>query len=214
MIEMQATPLLMRADPDTSRACFICLEDEGELVSCCSRCFGVAHRRCWREWRGSQRSAAGRSRAAGIGFRDPFLCSICKSGKARIHDETVSRDWMETVIAAALSRSSRESQPDDTDMLGSFPEGEEGNCCSIRKTILSVFLIFLIFLGGGLVGGLTGWLGALLVVSQFLVIFLVVALAAFRRTWRERRRPVAALVSEEISERTGRLFPLELTVVA
>ena len=91
-------PLLTHCPPE--RLCFICLdgaeEDGAKLVSCCSQCYAVTHTTCWKDWRWSQASHARRARVAGSRLAsDPFLCSICKSGSARVEDERVTIRWLE-----------------------------------------------------------------------------------------------------------------------
>ena len=96
------------------RVCFICLDDnhldEDKLVSSCTRCHAMVHQSCWSNWRSSQASNARRSRVSGIwSASDPFLCSICKSGAARLEREIVSSRWLESFVdvnrsAYAVSR--------------------------------------------------------------------------------------------------------------
>jgi hypothetical protein len=84
------------------RMCFICL-DSGEndptdkLIGCCTCCFAVAHARCWADWRVAQATHARSSRMNGSRLNaDPFICSICKSGEARVHGERVTIRWLES----------------------------------------------------------------------------------------------------------------------
>lgn len=94
-------PLLAHYPPE--RLCFICLDNsddssdpDSKLVSCCTRCYAVTHPGCWRDWRSSQASYARRTRVSGNRLAaDPFLCSICKSGAARIQGEHVTIRWLE-----------------------------------------------------------------------------------------------------------------------
>ena len=98
-------PLLTHFPPE--RLCFICLDGteseedgSGKLVSCCSQCYAVTHAGCWRDWRSSQSSNARRTRVSGNRLiSDPFLCSICKSGYARIDGERVPIRWLEAFAA-------------------------------------------------------------------------------------------------------------------
>ena len=83
------------------RVCFICLDDnnadEDRLLPCCTRCCARVHQSCWMNWRSSQTSHARRARVSGIwSGSDPFMCSICKSGAARLEDEIVSSRWLES----------------------------------------------------------------------------------------------------------------------
>ena len=210
MIEMQSSPLLLPNDSSTDRSCFICLEDEPELVSCCSRCFGVAHKKCWKEWRSSQRLAAARTSSS---TRDPFLCSICKTGRARIQGETLSRDWIETVLAAALNR---DQGVDDADIFEAMVD--DNACCSTRRVLGNILgliligIITVVLVQLEILNGASAWLAGLILLTQSIVIQLVVCISRFRASWRERRRPVAALVNEEITERRGTLFPVEVVV--
>jgi hypothetical protein len=97
-------------DRRTERLCFICLdgsEDSGDLlVSCCTRCYAVSHQGCWNEWRISQSHHAIRVRNAGNRVHsDPFICSICKSGSARVNGEKVTVRWLETFAQFSNYRS-------------------------------------------------------------------------------------------------------------
>jgi hypothetical protein len=85
------------------RVCFICLDDsnadEDRLLPCCTRCCARVHQSCWMNWRSSQTSHARRARVSGIwSGPDPFMCSICKSGAARLENEIVSSRWLESFI--------------------------------------------------------------------------------------------------------------------
>jgi hypothetical protein len=85
------------------RVCFICLDDnhaeDDRLLPSCTRCCAMVHQSCWANWRISQSSHARRSRVSGIwSASDPFLCSICKSGAARLEREIVSSRWLESFI--------------------------------------------------------------------------------------------------------------------
>eukprot|EP00923_Selenidium_pygospionis_P015762 GHVN01027483.1.p1 GENE.GHVN01027483.1~~GHVN01027483.1.p1 ORF type:complete len:732 (-),score=162.95 GHVN01027483.1:377-2572(-) len=72
--------------------CFICLDEEftaegttgGELVSCCTQCHAVIHRRCWRDLTKSQKLASIRARFLGHRVPNLRICTICKTGYARI----------------------------------------------------------------------------------------------------------------------------------
>jgi len=219
-LEMQTLPLL--APPGSDRACFICLEDDGDLVSCCSQCFGVAHTRCWRECRTSQRSNAIRSRMTGTSsLRDPFLCSICKTGRARMQGETVSREWMEVVLSAVLMRSrrGRDEPEEQLDMFEDMDDQTLRLCCTRKCAILNTAFFTLILL---ITTSLITYeyfspssviLYATLLLMQFLVAQVTYLIARYRRTWREGHRPVNALIDQELAERRGRLFPSDLVVV-
>ncbi|VWU48614.1 conserved protein, unknown function [Hepatocystis sp. ex Piliocolobus tephrosceles] len=70
--------------------CFICLENDlenGALVSCCSLCTGRVHVKCWYNLREIQKLSSLRSKLLGLNKIDPLICSICKTGKARIKHE-------------------------------------------------------------------------------------------------------------------------------
>ena len=111
-----AVELIRSQSIPQERLCFICLDgsetagDGGsKLVSCCSRCYAVTHPLCWTEWRGSQAHHARRSRLAGTRVNsDPFLCSICKSGSARIEGERVSVRWLEAFANFATQSGSHQ----------------------------------------------------------------------------------------------------------
>jgi hypothetical protein len=97
------------------RSCFICLDGRTDmknpadfLLSCCSQCFAVAHRECWADWRGSQAGNARRTRITGNRISsDPFLCTICKSGLARVEGERVSLRWLESFTSLVSSTPNR-----------------------------------------------------------------------------------------------------------
>ena len=217
---MQTLPLLA-PPPGSDRACFICLEDDGELVSCCSQCFGVAHARCWRECRASQRSNAIRSRMTGVAsVRDPFLCSICKTGKARVEGESVTREWMEVVLSAVISRG-RSGRDDDgqLDMFEDMDDEEYRFCCSKRCVTLNLVINTLVlFTGSSLISNdyfptSVVILFCILLIMQFFVTQITILIARYRRRWRESHRPVNALIDQELEQRRGRLFPSDLVVI-
>jgi hypothetical protein len=143
------TPLHQRS---AERLCFICLdgtesEESTKLVQCCTRCFAMAHSRCWSDWRRSQANHARRSRLAGNRIStDPFVCSICKSGSARLRGERVSIRWLESfayfgsasshsvrfasgLFSALTGARNERNSPDESseveeeDFLDSFEEG-------------------------------------------------------------------------------------------
>jgi hypothetical protein len=100
--EMVEGPQRMQSLP-IERVCFICLDDnhaeDDRLLPSCTRCCAMVHQSCWSNWRLSQSSHARRSRVSGIwSGSDPFLCSICKSGAARLEREIVSSRWLESFI--------------------------------------------------------------------------------------------------------------------
>ena len=128
-MEMQQLPLL-------GRTCFICLEEDEQLHSCCTQCFGVAHSRCWRDWRTNQRLSALRLQRQG-GGRDPFLCSICKTGRARLAGESVSREWLEVVLHAVVR--GRSGEEAETDMFEELESSAEG-CCSRKFVLVNVLV--------------------------------------------------------------------------
>ena len=219
-LEMQTLPLL--APPGSERACFICLEDDGDLVSCCSQCFGVVHIRCWRECRSSQRSNAIRSRmTAQGGVRDPFMCSICKTGRSRVPGETVTREWMEVVLSAVLSRSRRGFDDSDSqlDMFEDIDDEESRFCCTRGCFLLNFIVISTIMFSASYLVSrdvypvATVLLLIVLILMQFIVTQISFAIAKYRRSWRESHRPLNALIDQELEERRGRLFPLDLVVV-
>ena len=230
---MEMQQLLLAPDNNARgehRACFICLEDDEELVSCCTRCYGAAHSRCWKEWRANQRSSALRVRQAGGGAgsslatRDPFLCTICKSGRARLVGEVVNREWIETVLGAVLSagRSRGDNAGSETDMFEDAENPDGGDsfpCCSRR--VLCVNLCVL--LSVGFVGVLVDYfallstgsviLMAFLLLSQWIVFLTAWAVAERRRLWRQHHRPLTALINDELTHRSGRLFPTDVHLV-
>jgi len=219
---MQTLPLL--SPPGSERACFICLEDDGDLVSCCSQCYGVTHVRCWRECRSSQRTNAIRTRMTGgsSNVRDPFLCSICKTGRARVQGETVTREWMEVVLSAVLARSTTRRGSDDNSQIDMVEDiDEEGSqfCCTRRCVLINLVIISgvisisVTLISDEVFSGSAVLLCTLFLLMQFLVVQITVGLARYRRLWRESHRPVNALIDQELSERRGRLFPSDLLVI-
>ncbi|SBS91254.1 conserved Plasmodium protein, unknown function [Plasmodium malariae] len=70
--------------------CFICLEKKLEnslLLSCCSLCTACVHKKCWFSWRKTQKLSSLRSKLLGLNKLDPLLCTICKTGTAKIEEE-------------------------------------------------------------------------------------------------------------------------------
>jgi hypothetical protein len=158
----------------TERMCFICLDgtesDSDPLVPCCTRCYAVSHDKCWADWRSSQAGHARRLRLAGNRITaDPFLCSICKSGSARVGGERVTIRWLEsfanfgrsasahqvrfaTGLFSALTNArneTRTSSSDEEDFF-EFMDSEVGNgnssflCGNSKKFILINLLILTI----------------------------------------------------------------------
>lgn len=102
-------------DEPLVRQCFICLEPEGdvtreptsspqckrhedclrdlllvdtsELCSCCSQCYTVAHRECWRQWRLNQKLAFLRAQLLDQNTPNLHHCSVCKTGLAQMEGE-------------------------------------------------------------------------------------------------------------------------------
>lgn len=157
----------------TERLCFICLDgseadEANNLVQCCTRCFTVAHTRCWREWRCSQASHARRARLSGNRVRmDPFICSICKSGSARLSGERVTVRWLESFanfathtghsirfasgLFSALSGARNERAPDEEtdsdtgeDFLEFIEEGGVNNMTLLLGNVRRFFLVNII----------------------------------------------------------------------
>ncbi len=112
MTELDGRRLSCESIP-VEKACFICLDgsetEDDLLVSCCTRCFAMCHGRCWTEWRTSQGNHARRVRLAGNRVSaDPFLCSICKTGSARVCGERVTVRWLESFANFARSTTSHQ----------------------------------------------------------------------------------------------------------
>lgn len=215
---------------ESTRACFICLEEaeeENALVSCCTRCYGVAHARCWREWRANQRSVALRLRQSGgsgsFSSRDPFVCTICKTGRARLVGEVVNREWIETVLGAVVAvRGGGGRGSSDTDMFEDFETlelQESFVCCSRKFVYVNIFFLLSVGLGITVASNFLEWLSAgsavlaaFLLVTQWLVFLTAWAVSERRRLWRESNRPLAALIIDELNHRSGRLFPADLQI--
>ncbi|SBT50342.1 conserved Plasmodium protein, unknown function [Plasmodium ovale wallikeri] len=74
----------------TELFCFICLEknlENSHLLSCCSLCTACVHKKCWYSWRTTQKLSSLRSKLLGLNKLDPLLCTICKTGTAKIEEE-------------------------------------------------------------------------------------------------------------------------------
>ncbi|SBS98576.1 conserved Plasmodium protein, unknown function [Plasmodium ovale] len=74
----------------TELFCFICLEknlENSHLLSCCSLCTACVHKKCWYSWRKTQKLSSLRSKLLGLNKLDPLLCTICKTGTAKIEEE-------------------------------------------------------------------------------------------------------------------------------
>ncbi|SCN63529.1 conserved Plasmodium protein, unknown function [Plasmodium chabaudi adami] len=77
-------------DERTEFLCFICLEKNLKdfvLYPCCSLCSAVVHKKCWYKLRKTQKLSSLRSKLLGLNKLDPILCSICKTGVAKIEEE-------------------------------------------------------------------------------------------------------------------------------
>ncbi|CAD2105736.1 conserved Plasmodium protein, unknown function [Plasmodium vinckei brucechwatti] len=77
-------------DEKTEFLCFICLEKNLKdfvLYPCCSLCSAVVHKKCWYKLRRTQKLSSLRSKLLGLNKLDPILCSICKTGVAKIEEE-------------------------------------------------------------------------------------------------------------------------------
>ena len=97
--------------PEDEKACFLCLESDqpdDPLIACCSRCHARTHQSCWAEWRYNQRIASLRARLLGErgSGNSQLLCTICKTGQARIAAESVEelRGWMLAGSGRSFSR--------------------------------------------------------------------------------------------------------------
>ncbi|CDU20907.1 hypothetical protein YYC_01708 [Plasmodium yoelii 17X] len=77
-------------DEKTEFLCFICLEKnlkDFDLYPCCSLCSAVVHKKCWYKLRKTQKLSSLRSKLLGLNKLDPILCTICKTGVAKIEEE-------------------------------------------------------------------------------------------------------------------------------
>jgi hypothetical protein len=196
-MEMHQVPML-------GRCCFICLDDEGELISCCSRCYGVSHSRCWKEWRNSQRNSASRRRpGSSIRLADPFLCSICKTGRARLIGETVTRDWIEVVLSATINSESGNSEIDMFEDI----EDDPFSCCSRKILVTNFILVTLVTISTVILAVFEkitqshASVFLILVFVQLAVFNAVWLMAERRRIWRNQRR----LNDQEIRNRITEL---------
>lgn len=190
--------------------CFICLDGTEDLsspdirlVSCCSQCYAVTHIRCWKEWRLSQAAHARRVRVAGnrIGT-DPFLCSICKSGAARLRGEWVSLRWLHSFanfgddrgprvrfasgLFAALTgareenptrpQDDEETDDDFLDYIENQPDSERVSffCGHTKKFLLIVFA-----LASGISGSIVALNQLNVVETSFLLMVSVTIILAF-----------------------------------
>lgn len=155
------------------------------------------------------------------GARDPFLCSICKTGRARIPGEAVSREWMEVVLSAVLSRSRRGFDDSDSqlDMFEDIDDEQSRFCCTkgcvfLNLAVMSVVIFSASYLiSEDIYPVATVLLLVVLVLMQFIVSQISLAIARYRRSWRESHRPLNALIDQELEERRGRLFPSDLVVL-
>lgn len=161
------------------RMCFICL-DSGEadpqdkLIGCCTCCFAVAHSKCWADWRVAQASHARTARVSGSRLNaDPFICSICKSGVARVQGERVTIRWLESFarfrsslahpvriasgLFAALTGARREGMSseraqdldyidDETDFFDSLEDGGVDELTLLIENVRVFVLVNVLFL--------------------------------------------------------------------
>ncbi|SPJ11588.1 conserved Plasmodium protein, unknown function [Plasmodium sp. DRC-Itaito] len=84
------------SDEQAELFCFICLEKKFEnsnLISCCSLCTACVHKKCWYTWRRNQKLSALRSKILGLNKLNPLLCTICKTGIAKIEEEN-DMNWI------------------------------------------------------------------------------------------------------------------------
>ena len=197
--ELVEGPMRMPSVP-MERVCFICLDDNNaendRLLPCCTRCCAMVHQSCWLNWRTSQSSQARRSRVSGIwSGSDPFMCSICKSGAARLEGEIVSSRWLESFMNVnrsshtynrnhsglflALTRSRTDSDIDEEegeddigDVLSLFTTGRDGRR-KIRTPAVIAFVVTLLFIFGQVVV----W-RVMNIDSQFLVFSLTVTICS------------------------------------
>ncbi|GAW83768.1 hypothetical protein, conserved [Plasmodium gonderi] len=128
--------------------CFICLEknlEDSHLISCCSLCTACVHKRCWYSWRKTQKLSSLRSRILGLNKLDPLLCTICKTGTAKIKDEK-DFNWI------INSNTNKEYLQDELLRTIASILNNEGNDNNIRILHFRyIFLINLIFLIIGIV---------------------------------------------------------------
>ena len=174
--EMMEGPVRMPSLP-IERVCFICLDDnnpaDDKLLPCCTRCCAMVHQSCWVNWRRSQSSHARRSRVSGMwSTSDPFMCSICKSGAARLEDEIVSSRWLETFmdvnrssymqnanssglfLALTRPRSDSDSEDDEEDDVGdifSLLTAEQDGQKKVLSLPVLVLMITCLFMFGQVV---------------------------------------------------------------
>ncbi|CAG9472470.1 conserved Plasmodium protein, unknown function [Plasmodium vivax] len=133
-----------RVDEKAELFCFICLEENLEncyLISCCSVCTACVHKRCWYSWRKTQKLSSLRSKILGLNKLDPLLCTICKTGTAKIEDEK-DFNWI------VNNNTNKEYLQDELLRTIASILNNEGNDSSIPilhfRYIFSINLLFLI----------------------------------------------------------------------
>eukprot|EP00922_Rhytidocystis_sp_ex-Travisia-forbesii_P018975 GHVS01028176.1.p1 GENE.GHVS01028176.1~~GHVS01028176.1.p1 ORF type:complete len:367 (-),score=45.83 GHVS01028176.1:118-1218(-) len=169
-----------------SGSCFICLEDGGSkcLVPCCSQCYAVVHKTCWRDWRLSQRLASIRSRLLGQNLPNPLTCSICRTGAAGVvgmedgrswaaHDDPVQERLQEELLQT-IGRMLNEDEDDE----------DEPSICNALMTCVNFFIfcciimVDVVLLSTGLVNGKDSrsqmYPAAVVLLSMFVMYELVV----------------------------------------
>eukprot|EP00922_Rhytidocystis_sp_ex-Travisia-forbesii_P030491 GHVS01045050.1.p1 GENE.GHVS01045050.1~~GHVS01045050.1.p1 ORF type:complete len:379 (+),score=43.70 GHVS01045050.1:132-1268(+) len=183
--------------PAPSGSCFICLEDGGlkSLVPCCSQCYAVVHKNCWRDWRLSQRLASVRSRLLGQNLPNPLTCSICRTGSAGVAGMEDGRSWtahndpVQERLQEELLQTIGRMLSDDED------DEDEPSICNAALTCANFFvfccivLVDVVLLSTGLVNGKDArsqmYPAAVVLLSMFvmyeLVVLQLVVLAIMQR---------------------------------
>lgn len=167
---------------DLERTCFICLADDENsdagLVRCCTQCYTQVHAKCWKDWRNNQRITILRSHLLGLRVpRNQLLCSICKTGQAKVPEEDTSElEWLDR-------HNDDDSQSEDMDELSQFVDSK---MCTSRLLFMNAVLLVIVLIVSILAVTLGHYYTGDIVLFSFIGvyevgIFEILALMVFRR---------------------------------
>lgn len=203
-------------DSQMAGSCFICLEDghRRPLLTCCSQCSAVVHRKCWFRWRRKQRLATLRARLLATNINDPLCCTICKTGIAQIQGEEDQLSWaagdpvqqrLQDRLLSILGRMLQATRGDDEESV-SLPQSVLQRVAIIATLILSIGILVDVLLFT--FGQISYW--GFIVIPTFAVLYLLGSLSCIGISIYQRKLALGPLRQRPIPPRTPRLTPRSL----
>eukprot|EP01054_Gregarina_sp_Poly1_P006424 Gregarina_sp_Poly_1__6423@NODE_342_length_9417_cov_265_709412_g286_i0_p2_GENE_NODE_342_length_9417_cov_265_709412_g286_i0NODE_342_length_9417_cov_265_709412_g286_i0_p2_ORF_typecomplete_len345_score42_72FANCL_C/PF11793_8/0_034ProkRING_1/PF14446_6/0_016ProkRING_1/PF14446_6/1_3e03Zn_ribbon_17/PF17120_5/0_1RINGv/PF12906_7/0_11zfRING_2/PF13639_6/0_16PHD/PF00628_29/0_74PHD/PF00628_29/2_8e03_NODE_342_length_9417_cov_265_709412_g286_i0301037 len=195
--------------------CFICLEDDRkrQLLSCCSQCSAVTHKKCWYQWRRKQRLTTLRARLLATNISDPLGCTICKTGIAQIEGEEDHLAWaaggtdpvqqrLQDRLLSVLGRMLQSARGDDEESV-SLPQSVLQRVAIIAGSILSVAILIDVLLFT--LTDISYW--GFIVIPTFALLYLIGSLSCLAISIYQRKLALGPLRQRPLPPRAPRLTP-------